>query len=866
MIGIRSSKHTHWRNVYAEHPVFVVELELSGMADWRAGALGDDLQSILHDRFPRLREGFAGLDAAGLVARLALEFQRLGDPVPDICGARPVGENGTQATAYFAYRDQQLAPASAKLAVNISNMLTENPPAAELTAALDRAADAVAAAGLDRSTRAMAAAAARRGIPWVRPLPTLHILLGQGHKRRYIYKTVQGADSAIGIELSRNKVLTLMTLHNICLPVGRFAAINRIESADKTAAQIGYPVVLKPVAGMKGRNVFVGLQNAAELSDALKKANARPGDYMLQSLLPGADHRMLVVSGRLVAVARREPASVVADGKRTVAELVKLANQDPRRGDGNSKIMNRIRIDDEVRRILAAQSLNLDAVPAEGTQVYLRRTANISTGGTAVDVTDSVHPDNRSAAEKAAKALGMQVCGVDFISPDISRSWREVGGGICELNAAVGLRPHWIANPARDVTGPIVDSLVPPGDDGRIPTAMVTGTKGKSTTTMMLSGILALAGHTVGTATTDGIRVGGETLAAGDLAGSGGASIAMSDPTVTAAALEVARGGLILAGMHLDRCDVAALLNVDREQIGIDGIETLDDMARLKGKVLDAATRAVVLNADDPRCAALAGKYPALRKFLFSINEDGTAVRARIPQTDVALFLRGKGSGEEIVISEDGKETPLLPVSGIPSAVNGIVRFNIANAMAAAALALGLDVPLDLIREGLRCYDNSMENAVGRFSFVDGFPMPIVFDRAAQPPALVSAATALRQFPVSGRRLCAVTTAGNRPGWHFAESAAAIARDFDFFVCYERTELLRGRKPGEIAALFRDGLAAAGVDGARVATAPSNKDAAAIIAAEAQPGDLVAVFCSDVPNSVGEYRAAFAQSKQRVSG
>lgn len=519
--------------------------------------------------------------------------------------------------------------------------------------------------------------------------------------------------------------------------------------------------------------------------------------------------------------------------------------------------MNLIEIDSEVVRVLSHQGLTLDTIPAKGTPVRLRATANISTGGTAVGVTEKVHPDNADAAITAAKALDLAVAGVDFISPDISRSWREVGGGICEVNSVVGLQPHWLGNPECDVTGAILETIYPPDENGRIPTAMITGTKGKSTTALMLSSILSCAGHIVGTATTDGVIIADKMIARGDLAAALGAEMVLRHPTVTAAVLETARGGLILRGMYLEHCDVAALLNVGREQIEMDGIDSVDEMARLKRKVLELARRAIVLNVDDERCAKMAAEFPSVRKILFSMQPEFSAIRQHVGAGDAAIFVKTTEAGEVIALSAGGEEAVLLPIAELPSCMGGIARHNIANAMAAAGLALGLGVSPDVIAAGLRDYDNSLERSGGRFSFVDGFPMQILFDRAAQAPAFAAALAAIDRIDVSGKRICAVTVAGNRPEWYFGESAAAIAGHFDSYVCFERPDYLRGKRPGEIAGRLLEGLVAAGVSSERIKAARSNREAAEIIAQEARPEDFVAVFGSDTPISVQDYREAF---------
>ena len=859
MIKLLGARHCRWRNRYAEHPVQVVKLDMGGAAGWSAADLPEKLVGTLNHRFPGLGDALPSLDPAALTARLALEIQSLNDPVPALCGVGEISADRSQATVFFACLDPYLAELTSQLAASLAGTLTTEPaPTPEtLAATLDAIAQRIDEAGLDQSTRALAAAADHRGIPWFRIGPSRHIQLGQGHAQRHVRETLRSGESAIALELSGNKLLTLRILASICLPVGRFAPVTGLKAALTAAERIGYPVVLKPTNSKKGQNVFVGLQDPAELRAALAKVANYPRQFLLQSFFPGADHRLLVVSGRLVAAARREPASVVGDGKHTVAQLIEAANKDPRRGHGFSKLMNLIEIDGEVVRVLSGQGLTLDSVAAPGAHVRARATANISTGGTAVDVTEQVHPDNAKAAVKAAKALGLQVAGVDFLSPDISRSWREAGGGICEVNSIVGLRPHWIGNPHRDVTGPILETIYPPGEDGRIPTAMITGTKGKSSTTLMLSSILSCAGHTVGTVTTDGVSIGDEMVARGDFAGVTGADIVLRDPAVTAAVLETARGGLIKSGVYLEYCDVAALLNVGRDQIEMDGVNSVDEMARLKRKVLETARRAIVLNADDERCAGMARDFPSLRKILFSMQPERSAIRKQVRAGDAAIFVETADGREVIVLEREGERIVLLATDELPSCLNGIVRHNIANAMAAAGLALGLGIPPEPIVAGLRRYDNSVERTRGRFSFVDGFPMRILFDRAMEAPAFAMTIAAIAKIPVAGRRICAVTTAGNRPEWHFSESAKAIAGHFDRYVCFERPDYWRGKQPGEIVALLVKALVASGVSSDCIATAPSNKDAAEIIAREARADDLVTVFGSDIRTSVDEYRQAF---------
>ncbi|MGH8677994.1 MAG: Mur ligase family protein, partial [Burkholderiales bacterium] len=832
------------------------ELALGDAAGWTAAALPESLIQVLHDKLPGFEiDGRAG--AAQFIATLAQEIQLIGEVSPPLYGVHAHDPEKTAATIFFAAMDPFLAEMSLAIAVQLISVLARGSTAPDqLSRAFGQSVERVTISALDQSTKAMIVEAERRDIPWFRmSAMTRHVQFGQGHRQRRIFETLRSAESPIGRELSRSKLLTFQVLSQIRLPVGRFSAISSMESALAAAETIGYPIVLKPVYGKKGERVFANLLNAEELRAVLSRVGPA-SQFLLQSFFPGDDHRILIVDGKLVAATRRNAAGVTGDGKSTIAQLVEEANRDPRRGGGFSKLMTFIVLDEEADRVLQRQSHSRDSVPAAGERVRLRSISNISSGGTAHDVTDIIHPDNVRVAAKAAKALELTVAGVDFISPDISKSWHEVGGGICEVNSVVGLRPHLLAKPEMNVVGPLIETIYPGRQNGRIPTAMITGTKGKSTTTKMLGGILACAGHTVGAVTTDGVTVGGEEVAIGDYAGATGATIVLRDPTVTAAVLETARGGLIKSGMYLDWCDVAALTNVAREQIEIDGINTIEQMAALKRKVLDAAKNAVVLNSDDEFCAAMAPEFAQrLRTILFSLNARSPGVRAHLANGGEAVVL----NGTTIEVKKLSQSVPLLDITEMPSTMNGVIQANVANGMAAAALALGLGISMEHIREALRRYDNSLENAGCRFSFVNGFPLKIMFDRAAQAPAFSEVMPVLKTIPASGKRICLVSMAGNRPDWGYSEGAEAVAGNFDHYVCYERSAYRRGKKPGEIANNFAQALSKAGVAPANISIAETTEDAALALVQMAAPEDLAVVFCADAHGFVEKFREAFAR-------
>ena len=840
--------------------MLAARLLLGDAFGWTTAQLEPALVDVFRRRLPGAIAEGKTLDAAEFVAAVAQLLQLIGDVTASACGIHSRDPARGTAEIFFSCRDSYLADACLPMAVQLADRVTQSLGEAEtFDAALARNIDRVKQLRLSDATRQMVETVERRGIPWFRMAPGFnYIQLGQGARQQRLTSSALTPESGIGRELATNKLLTLRVLSQLQLPAGKFAAVTDVPSALKLAETIGYPVVLKPVSSDKGRLVFANLRDAGELQAALERVHLDREKFMLQSFFPGEDHRFLVIRGKLVAAAQRIPAAVMGDGRRSVAELVEVENRNPKRVYGP---MERLPLDEESDRVLAQQGCRRDSVPDAGRQIRLRANANFSAGGTTRDVSAIVHPDNARAAERAARALGLTVAGVDFICPDISRSWREVGGGICELNTSISLRPHTEGDTELDVAGAILDTVYPPGDDGRIPTAMITGTKGKTTTTLMLSSILAAAGHTVGNATTEGVTIDGEQVLAGDYAESRGAAIVMQDPTVTAAALETARGGLLSGGMYLDRCDVAALLNVGREQIGINGIETLDEMAALKRKVLDAACKAVVLNADDPRSAGLAPEYRArLRTILFSLRPDSPEIRAHVEAGGEAITVGSREGREAIMHAAANAVRPLIGTAEFPASLGGVIRPNIANAMAASGLAIGLGIEPRFIRDGLAHYEITVASSRGRFNFPDGFPVRILFDRAADPPGLTAVTSVIEAMAPAGKRICALTAPGNRPDWHFEECAAIVAGHFDKFVCYEQEDFRRGKPPGEIAARLSRALAAAGADASCIQRSQSTSEAAHIIASLAHPGDFVAVFGWNIATSVEEYRAAFREA------
>ena len=552
-------------NLYANFKVIRFTLDLGPLEDHPSATVPGFVDGLLR-AVPSLdQHGCSYGEPGGFVRRLsedggtwmghvlehvAIELQNLAGARVTFGKTRGSGSPGCYHVVY-EYEDPWVGEEAGRLALRLLHSLV--PPALRGDAEPDPEFDF--AAGLTRlirgaekrafgpSTASLVRAAEARDIPWVRLSEGSLVQFGHGHRQRRIQATVTSETRHIAVEIASDKELTNRILGDLGLPVPKQDQVYEAEDAVEAAERLGYPVVVKPLDANHGRGVSIGLQRAEEVRTAFAVAAEHSDCVLVETFIEGLDHRMLVVNGELVAVAKRVPGHVVGDGVRSVRGLVDVVNPDPRRGIGHEKVLTRIELDEQAERLLAKRGYTAESVPPAGEVVYLRSTANLSTGGTAIDVTDVCHPDNREMAIRAAAAVGLDVCGVDFLSPDITRSWKEVGGGICELNAAPGFRMHVAPSEGqpRDVAGRVLDMLFPPGSPSRIPIAAITGTNGKTTTTRMLAHIHKLTGATVGMTTTDGVYLDGRLTVAGDMTGPVAARMVLTEATPTQSGSERSR-------------------------------------------------------------------------------------------------------------------------------------------------------------------------------------------------------------------------------------------------------------------------------------------------------------------------------------
>jgi cyanophycin synthetase len=620
--------------------------------------------------------------------------------------------------------------------------------------------------------------------------------------------------------------------------------------AVREAEHMGYPVVVKPLNANHGRGVSIHLTDAAAVRTAFENARQHSRAVLVEKFIQGLDHRLLVINGELVAASKRVPGHVIGDGVHTVEELVDIVNQDPRRGIGHEKVLTRLEFDHQAERLLKLKGYDRKSVPAEGETVYLRSTGNLSTGGTAVDVTDIVHPDNREMAIRAARAIGLDVAGIDFLTEDISASYTRTGGAICEVNAAPGFRMHVSPSEGkpRDAAGPVMDMLFPPGAPSRIPIASITGTNGKSTTARMAAHILKLAGNCVGLATTDGVYIDGHPTVTGDMTGPMAARMILRDPKVQVAVLETARGGLLRRGMGYRRCNVGAVLNVQADHLGLRGIETLEDLARVKRIVAEVAQDTAVLNADDPLCLEMADYTKAANICYVTMNPDHSLVRDHIRAEGRAVVLEHGMGGSMITIYDRSAHIPLLWTHLIPASLEGKAIHNVQNAMFAAGIAYSMGVRLEDIQHGLRTFNTTYFQAPGRMNIFDELPFKVILDYGHNPAAVQTMVQLTDRLECKGKRVLVIAAPGDRRDEDIREIGRICAGHFDRYIC-RRDDTLRGRGPDEVPEMLRDALVEAGVPADAVLVIPDEQEAVDRALRMGEPHDLLLVFGDKISRS-----------------
>ncbi|MDR2711260.1 MAG: cyanophycin synthetase [Burkholderiales bacterium] len=656
---------------------------------------------------------------------------------------------------------------------------------------------------LGPSTGAIVNAAVARRIPCRRLTQGSLVQFGWGSRQRRIWAAEIDRTSAIAEAVAQDKELTKKLLAVAAVPVPEGREVTDAEDAWAAANEIGLPVVVKPLDGSQGKGVTVNINSREHLLAAYKAAEKLGRTVMVERYLPGSDFRLLVVGDKLVAAARRDPPQVIGDGVHSVRELVDEVNRDPRRGEGHSTALTRIRLDDIANTLLAVQGFTVDSVPPAGTRVILRSNANLSTGGSATDVTDEVHPDIAAHAVAAAQMVGLDIAGIDVVCETILKPLEDQRGGIVEVNAAPGLRMHLTPSygKGRPIGEAIINAMFLPDENGRIPVVTVTGTNGKTTTVRLIAHLFEQHGWRTGMTTTDGIYVGGRRIDTGDCSGPKSARNVLMHPDVDAAVFETARGGMLREGLGFDSCRVAVVTNIGvGDHLGLDFITSVEDLAVLKRVTVQNVDEngMAVLNADDPIVAAMAATCPGNVTF-FARDGHLPWLMAHRAQGKRIVHL-----GNNALIAAEGGFEYRLPLANIPLTRNGTIPFQIDNAMAALAAAWAIDIPWETIAHGLSTFVSDDRIVPGRFNVFDYRGATLIADYGHNPDAIQALTQAVEAMPAQ-RRFVVISGAGDRRDEDILRQTQILGDVFDEAILYQ-DQCQRGREDGEVLALLRRGL------------------------------------------------------------
>ncbi len=699
---------------------------------------------------------------------------------------------------------------------------------------------------LGPSTSSIVEEAKKRGIQVQRLNSDSFVQLGYGSKQRRIQATMTDRTSALGVEIADEKFRTKKLLDEAGIPIPKGEIIRTLKGAAEAAEDIGYPVAVKPEIGNHGRGITACVSSPKELETAFASALRICKYVIVEKTLAGLDFRVLVINGKLEAAALREPAFIIGNGKHTIQQLIDEVNQDPRRGIGHERVLTVITIDHMTERLLAFKSYKLSHVLAAKEKLYIKSTANLSTGGTARDVTDEVHQEIRLMCERIARIVALDCIGIDIVAPSLDQPLTPGTGGVVEVNAAPGFRMHLDPSEGepRNVAIPMVDMLFPSYVSFDFPIVAVTGTNGKTTTAKLIAHAHKYSGHLVGFAGTTGVEIDGVQIISGDYSGPAGSAFVLREPIVDCAVLEIARGGLIRRGLGFDRCRIGIFLNVDEDHIGVDGVEDVEELALVKSTVIEVVSDrgTAVLNADDPIVVGLADRAGGKVVF-FSMNPANKTVRKHIKAGGTAVVYEDG----DVVLHSLEPTVHILSAVEAPITMGGVATFNIANVLAAVAALHGLGIPIDMIKNGISTFHPSATQNPGRMNLIDFITFKVLVDFGHNAPAIKAIASVLPHL-TKGRKIVVAHGAGNRLDEHLKLFGASLAEVYDHIIVADADP--RGRKLGETPELVRAGAVENGFDADMVEVVNDPIVALDRAFEVVQPGDLIVAQVDDVENMI----------------
>ncbi|MCX7841547.1 MAG: cyanophycin synthetase [Clostridia bacterium] len=847
---ILSIKSFNGRNIFSHKPVIKMVVDFDEFCDRPTSGIKNFNERLL-SMFPgigrhccslgyeggfdeRLREG----TYIGHVAEhLALELQSLLGYDARFGKTRIVKEPSIYNIIY-EFINERCAIECGKAAIEIVSAIASGKEI-DSEAVMSRLRTEAVRSELGPSTKAIYDEAKRRGIPVCRLGNDSILQLGYGKNSRLVEASLTDGASCISVDIAGNKQLTKEILDSLGIPVPLGDMAYTEDTAVAAAESIGYPVVVKPYDSNQGKGVTLNITGEAMVRAAFREAMKFSNAVIVEKFIRGRDYRVLVVGDKVSAVSERRPPAVAGDGIHSIRQLVDIENSSPLRGEGHEKPLTRIKLDEAALRVLACQGLNENHIPPEGKVIVLRDNANLSTGGTARSCTGEIHPYNSELAVKAAKALSLDIAGIDITMEDISTPMTEDNGAVIEVNAAPGLRMHLYPaeGEKNNVAADIIDMLFPKGKPFSIPIVSITGTNGKTTTARLVAHTISLMGKKTGMTCTSGVFVGSKCLLKGDNTGPVCARMVLSNKEVEVAVLETARGGIVRKGLGYDLADVGVITNISDDHIGVDDLNSLEDLAFVKALVIEAVKPEgySVLNADDTMTEYLL-KRASGKIMLFSSKDDNPMVLKHISSGGKALYIHN-GS---IFIADGNNARELIDIDKIPITFNGIVQCNIENSLAAASALYALGIPTEDIRAGLATFKPDIETNPGRFNIFDMGSFKVMLDYSHNIAGYRAVADFIKKMNAD-RLVGVIGMPGDRLDRNIKQVGELCGRTFDKIYIKEDRDT-RGRKAGEVAEILMHAALAGGIKKDNVQIILSEEKALETAILDAQPGDLVIAF------------------------
>ncbi len=834
------------------HKLIVMVLDLEEMEELPSNKI-PGFRDRLQKMFPGMYEHRCSIGAPGgffqrvdegtwmghIIEHIALEIQSLAGMEVGFGRTRSYGEKGVY-NVVFAYHEEEVGKYAAKESVKICQCIIDG-TSYDLDAAIQEMREIREDYRLGPSTGSIIEEAEARGIPWIRLNKYSLCQLGYGANQKRIQATVTSETSSIGVELACNKEDTKYLLEQAQVPVPRGEIIRRESSLEETCKYVGFPLVVKPVDGNHGRGITVNINSYEDALVAFQAAKNVSNSIIIEKYITGVDYRLLVINHKLVAAALRTPAHVIGDGKSTIQQLIDVVNSDPRRGFGHENVLTKITVNDLTLGLITSKGYTLETVIENGEMLILKDTANLSTGGTAEDVTDFVHPANISMVERISRIIDLDICGVDIMTSDITKPLKETGGAVLEVNAGPGFRMHLAPAKGlpRNVAGPVIDKLFPTGSNARIPIVAITGTNGKTTTTRLISHIMKLKGYRVGYTTTDGVYIQNRLLMEGDCTGPASAEFVLKDPTVNFAVLECARGGLLRAGLGFKNCDVAIVTNVEADHLGLKGIHTIEQLAKVKGVVPETVLPGgyAILNADDDLVYEMRRNLTC-NVALFSLNEDNPRIKALQRKGGItAIYENGY-----VTICRGEWKMRVMRAEEIPLTYGGKAEFMIQNVLPAVLAANIQGVSIEDMKAGLESFLPSPSQTPGRLNLFEFKDFTVLLDYAHNAAGMRALTKFVDTFDATVK-VGIIAGIGDRREEDNNEIGKTAAGAFDEIII-RQDKHLRGKTEEELIQMLQDGINMVDPNKKRTII-PSEKEAITYAIKHAVPGSLI-VLSSDV--------------------